>query len=298
MYLSTVFYSLQDTSPLRWFGNLYRFHGAVPWLAVLWLSVLAHIRPTFFTIHKATGIVGLMLFVGTSPWFGVNGSQRSIGPFGEPNALAGFALLLFVLTYHHLRGPGKLFQLVLLSIVLLLTQSASGLVATGVYLAFVYLPQSLPTIWKLSFCLCLGLLPMIYVVNEPLSSTDRRVDIWRISLVTAEHKPLLGYGFGGVETGLKDTIANRFPDYQRFYVDDPHNIALLHLLAGGLLGLVAFVLVVLSALTNSLRSHTSGTASLLALLMAAWYNPQSIMLYAGLWILIGLALRTPGKKTI
>jgi len=111
----------------------------------------------------------------------------------------------------------------------------------------------------------LGLLPLVYerlfgTAVRP-ASVGQRIGILGATLAIWLQRPILGYGFG---TYLQEVFAQgfRFSNTENEYVN--------FLLAGGLLGLLAFGLVLVRALVLAWRSRRVPVAPALFGLLAAW----------------------------
>lgn len=286
---STVLYSVTNPTPLRLFGNTFRFQGAIPFLSCCILGVLANWHSDLLRkIDVYVGCIGLIALDSWGLTFGFNESMRAIGPFGEPNAFAGYGVFLFLITYSRVSHVLKWLLIALIGILLFYTQSLSALLALCVSLLYFFLKQiSVSRFSRLILVCILGFIPIYHVMNEPISSVDRRVDIWNISFHAIRHQPVFGYGFGGIETAIGNSVITQFPSYLRFYIDDPHNLVLLYLLAGGTVGLIGLLGLVLYSIYQSSDDTDDLVGMLVSLFFLLFYNPQSILLHAMFWIVLG-----------
>ncbi len=143
-----------------------------------------------------------------------------------------------------------------------------------------------------------------------------RFILWKSTLRATADRPLLGYG--------RDTLALVLPKYlpeeiheieKNTYYDKAHNELLETLITTGILGLIAFLWIIIALYRNSLKTLGSIKKTDLALtlggllagitacLVQLQFNPASVNFDYLLWIMMGLALSigqltTPKEKEI
>lgn len=133
------------------------------------------------------------------------------------------------------------------------------------------------------------------------SSSTQRVELWKSAVEIAVDRPLTGTG--------PDTFELVFPRYQtatfveQYGADQrangPHNVFLNRLTANGVVGLLAFVWVVLAALlllaqrwrhasVTDRRILTGLAASVTAFVVQASFNVEQVALTTTFWVVLGL----------
>jgi len=135
------------------------------------------------------------------------------------------------------------------------------------------------------------------------ASVDRRFIIWRSTLTLIPARWLLGYG---PETFVT-IFSSRYPPGSLYegtdvLVDDPHNLILNQLMAIGLVGLLAFLEIIvrfygtvfdafsrgMNRWIEAITAATLGSAT--AFLIQAQFNPQVIVLVVLFWIVLAFGV--------
>jgi len=134
------------------------------------------------------------------------------------------------------------------------------------------------------------------------ASVEARIVIWKSTLSLIPARWLLGYG---PETFAAVFSSHHPPELARFecvMVDDPHNLILDQLAAIGIVGLLAFLCVIVGFYRITLGTFSRGTdrpteATLAAILgsattflIQAQFNPDVIVLVALFWLVIALGV--------
>ena len=137
-----------------------------------------------------------------------------------------------------------------------------------------------------------------------MASVEARITIWKSTLSLIPARWLLGYG---PET-FATVFSSRYPpELARFegpdvMVDDPHNLILDQLSATGIVGLLAFLCVIvgfyrvlLGTFSRGIDRPTEATlaaimGSATAFLIQAQFNPDVIVLVALFWLVLGLGM--------
>jgi len=136
------------------------------------------------------------------------------------------------------------------------------------------------------------------------ASVEARIIIWKSTLSLIQARWLLGYG---PETFAAAFSSHHPPELARFegpdvIVDDPHNLILDQLAAIGIVGLLAFLCVIVSFYRITLRTFsrardrpTEATlaailGSATAFLIQAQFNPDVIVLVALFWLVLALGV--------
>lgn len=139
------------------------------------------------------------------------------------------------------------------------------------------------------------------VVQARAISNNERIVLWTRALPMIPQRFLLGYGPETFPTAFRLYYPpESFPELTKFRPWDPHNLILYHLTATGVLGLLAFLWILvrffkitLSALQSESGRHTEIMAaaiigSAMAFLIQAQFNPSAIVPMVVFWIVLAL----------
>jgi len=129
------------------------------------------------------------------------------------------------------------------------------------------------------------------------TSNNLRFEIWQTSIELGRKQPILGVGLGNFQNAFRDLTKNRgnFPEYITPMALTPHNIFLMFWLSTGILGLVAFVWLLIEFFREGLKKLKLPMAAVLMAMMASivvyglvessiWKNDLSIIF----WVMWGL----------
>ena len=122
-------------------------------------------------------------------------------------------------------------------------------------------------------------------------SDAERIEIWKIARTAIAERPLIGHGpdsFGNAFKRLKTEGFVRVQLSDRHVQEDAHNDVLQVLATLGLFGLLAYVILGLSAFA-SVWSHPAGLGALTALFVNAKVNPLPIEAVVLAAVIVGLA---------
>ena len=299
IFLLTLLDLVLFRTSISLFGNVFRLQG----IFVLWhLLIFSFISSQFDfkTVPKYIPSIafGLLVFGGFS--FGTNQAGRAVGTIGEPNALSATVLFIWPFVYFlSLNKPTinkmlKILLLVLVSSLIFLTGSRSGLIGFSIQLIFI----SLLKYFKLSFKKASIIAFLLILTSLSLPFFERggiyenRKDVWVTAFFTGLRNPVLGTGFGNIEKDLPET-ARQISNNSRFqYVDSSHNVLLDWWVQGGLVGLSIFCLLIFFSFTNFLKnSKIPETTLFLGVFSAMLFNPASIVTLVAFWFLVGQGLR-------
>lgn len=239
---------------------------------------------------------------------------RVISSFGQPNFYSGFLLLSLPILYLIIKD--KKFQVlalsaVALSILAILISSSRAAASLLLILISFYL---LTLLKKSKSFIALSLLSVLLVLTafsfapaliqkeltQPQSrqwlidnSPEKRYLLWPIITEFISKRPFLGYGL--------ENLSTIFPTYQRFdeqrnpayygiknlVVDRSHNYILDLLFSSGILGLVAWGILILFVLTKAARNKVLLSALIIYLIWIQLQN-QSVVQLIYFWLLVGL----------
>lgn len=137
--------------------------------------------------------------------------------------------------------------------------------------------------------------------GRTVTSNNIRWEIWRTSLELGSKHPILGVGLGNFQNAFDELTRNRvnFPEYITPMALTPHNLFLMFWLSTGILGLVAFLWLLVSFYRQVLRNFKEEFSPIVFAVMfsiviyglieaSIWKNDLSIIFWAiwgMIWIL-------------
>jgi O-antigen polymerase len=195
--------------------------------------------------------------------------HRVSGPFDSPNLLGSLLLLTsslsLILFLYFKKIKEKKYNLFLLTYLFLslpifiTTFSRSAWLGLVIFLGIFSLQKrKLFIIIILLFSILLSTMLTLEPTRERLAgfsehtmfdSMYARKDIWRMSYKKFLAKPFLGYGAGSFATVINDAKESHNG------TENPHNDLVFFSLEGGLMGLIAYLIIVLSFYYYTLRYH-------------------------------------------
>lgn len=284
-FVDLIFFQTQYS----FFGNTFRLQGIFLLWHLLLFSIFAE-KNIFRNVSAVPLLLFLIVQLCGDFFFGVNDSGRSFGFLGEPNSLA--AVALFALPLLFIKKNKK--QLIgicvlLISVVLIISGSRSGvmgfLIQCFFLLAVFRFPGRYGTILSFSFLL-VGLTLFTPFIASNIH--ESRVEIWYAVLLSFLHNPVIGGGFGNIDTLIHKESLTFASFISARYVDSSHNIFLDILIQSGLLGLGAFLfLIVKSISTLYQKRDTVSISLLLGFLTIMSFNPVSVWVLVVFWYLVG-----------
>lgn len=268
-------------------------HGTAPLLeAWRWSLVLL----SLYALAQRLGLEPLAAYRSLS-------RDRAMASFGNPGALAAFLVLSWPLLLDW-QGRRRALALGLAAAALLATQSRAGLLAAWAQLAWLgwraWRDGARPR--RRHFVLLAAGLAALLAAMPPAAwlRPSLRLPLWASALELWRARPWLGWGPGSFVLLAPDYL---LPSLQVALAasgqvaEDPHNLGLLLLCEGGLLGLGAFLAAAWVALRAAGRGGALGRAGALGgagLLLASsvdrFFFLPGVLLPAGL--ALGLALRS------
>jgi len=275
------------------FGNVFRMQGVL----LLWhlglLSIIGSridFKPNLYLVLISLAAISVSSFL-----FGeVN--NRAVGSLGSANALAAVAVFFFPFLFLTKNSYLKLIALILTGVVIILTGSRSGVIAFVVELIFLLLFFCLNLNLKRSLLITLLLiltsllLPFFEekIVFNRVYKFESRAQVWDVSFHAGLSKPILGWGFGNVQTALRETAKKMNKDIQYVNVDSAHNLFLDFWIQGGILGVGLLVGFLGFGVIGLMRGEQVVLlVSLLGVLTSMLFNPASIVSLVHFWFLIG-----------
>lgn len=295
-YGSIIFLTIIDLIFLRtnisFFGNAFRLQG----IFLIWLLLI------FSFLSKNVSLKSVPWFVYASIllaetlvmfFLPLNESNRRVGTFGEPNALAAFVVFLWPFIFFSIKKfktPEKIgivLSFVLVCIILFFSGSKSAMIALVTQLVFVLLQKTnLSKLKIVVLCLCIYAISYVFPLFNQ-NPYENRVEVWRAAGFAGQVKPF-GWGFGNTETAMHYSAKKIDVPVQYYYVDSAHNIFLDWWVQGGVLGLGIMVGIVCYCLITFIKTeNTRNLVLLLGLVTTLSFNPASVVELLGLWWLIG-----------
>ncbi len=281
-------------SATAFFGNPFRLQGVLTFWALLGVTLLdSKVPRRFLNRLSILALVGTLIMA----IFGQTDlSGRAVGTVGEPNSLGGYALFLWPLSLTGWVPTARkkiwsFFLLVVTVLIVFLSGSRSALIGGLVQGIIFGLEPKLglrrATLFGLLFLLLSLTLPFFQLPQ----AFDFRPAVWRTAWQAGLERPILGWGFGNVEIGLRSAARNIGTSLRYQYVDSSHNLFLDWWVQGGLVGLTFFSSILFLAIRGLIRHKEKiFLLSLLGILTVGLFNPLSISLLLPLWWLIGRGL--------
>ncbi len=281
------------SSSISLFGNIFRMQGIfLIWFLLLFsfLSKTYSLKSFPYWIYTLVLLAqAVLLFV-----FPVNESNRYTGTFGEPNALAAFAVFILPFSFFAIKKFGKkeifilLFNTLLVGVILFFSGSRSAAIAAGMQIIFLVLYKFHVSLKKIViFCL------LCYFVSYSLpffqhNFYENRTEIWQAAVVAGWEKPFLGWGIGNEEKALHAVAEKMRLTIKDSVVDSSHNLFLDWWVMGGIVGLGVFLGLIASTLINFINhKQIQNILLMLGIITCLSFNPASVVGLLGLWWLIG-----------
>lgn len=298
IFLISLLHLIYFPTPTTLLGNAFRLQGVILlWHLLIWSIISSQIS---LNIIPGWGYLFSFLVLAVSAFLlGGNQTGRAVGTLGEPNALAAASLVFwpFIFFQNQLSaGLQKILKVSSLLLVLLivgLSGSRSGLLALAAQLIFLALTLKLSLGKAVVITLALLVFSLALPILEGGGLYENRAEVWQTALVGGFYHPLLGGGFGNIESLMKKTAAELGNNIQYQYVDSAHNIILDFWLQAGLIGVIILLLMLLETFQTFIKSEKKLELTLfLGILTAFMFNPMSVVNLLFFWWLIGQGFST------
>jgi len=271
------------------FGNAFRLQG----IFLLWhLLAFAFISSRTELPKKAClfSLFSLIILALSVYIFGGDINGRAFGTLGEANSLAGAAIFFLPFGLTTPKKWVKFSALILVFLIILASGSrtgALGFLILTIFFGLIYIFKL-----KLPHAFIVALFISIMSLFLPIYAGggwyENRAEIWYTSLVAGATSPVLGHGFGNMQSALHQTSLILNNNIQYLVVDSAHNIFLDFWIQGGFLGVLALGLLVIYSIRVFLkRNQTLELMILLGLLITLSFNPVSVSLLVGFWWVLG-----------
>ena len=232
--------------------------------------------------------------------------KRAIGTFLSPNIFAGYLIVVLFLVYYAVNRTIAIFQIVIITIAIILTKSFGAWLSLAVTL-MVMLLFFYKDIKKYKFtvtvCLILVIIGTAFIVlsrwhrlmnlENPHNSITQRLNYWRIAIAAIKDRPISGIGPGNFQEVFLRYKAGWSIDTR--YV---HNIFLQTWLETGIFGFIGMLFLVITFIGRSIsKSRYLFLAGLVFiihnLIDITYFIPETGLL---LWVLMGLASDQKGSS--
>lgn len=290
-------------SPTAFFGNPFRLQGIFLLWHLLAFSILSNVIPDLIgdldsRLPITIYILSLVLLLITAISFGGNENGRAIGTLGEPNALAATAAFFLPFLFGQ-KNLIKILGFIFALIIIFLSGSRSGLIAIGVESVFLLLKEIVKLSVAKSFILAFIL--FILSLSLPLIENggwfENRSVIWQTAFVAGLKSPVLGWGFGNIETALHQTSVEMKNLVQHQFIDSAHNIFLDFWVQGGVVGLISLLLIIFFSIKNLIaKSKLLELTIFLGLITVMSFNPVSVVTLVAFWWVVGQGFREQGRS--
>lgn len=273
----------------NFFGNPFRLQGILLFFHLLIFSLLSsqiHLKiPNFVYLSSL-----LLLFI-TTIFLGQNSNARFFGVLGEPNALAATAIFIFPFIYFYQKLPFKIMGFLLTIFIIFLAGSRSGTIALFIQISFLFLSQKLKISLGKTFIICLALLGlslMLPFFEYHTGIYEDRSMVWQTAFLSGLSSPIIGWGFGNIESAIHATAVELHNAIRVQVVDSSHNFILDFFVQGGIVGLLILGRMLFVSTKNLIsRSKQMELTILLGLITAMSFNPASVVTLIGFWWLVG-----------
>lgn len=302
LLFSLTLYGLVINPDLKlFFGNIFRLQGVF----LLWHLLLFALLSSKINVEKkgttAFILLGALLTLTLVGFIlGIHQEGRAVGTLGEPNSLSAVALFFLPFVLLQKRWVFQIIALVVVLETILLAGSRSGLFALLLTLIFLLLSHHL--ILGVKKASIVGFLLLVIGFSFPLIEGggwfENRSEIWQTAYVAGWSSPILGNGFGNVQSALSKTAIKLNNNVQYQIVDSSHNIFLDFWVQGGIIGLFLFLLILMISIYNLLLfENRLMIALLLGLLASLSFNPLSVSVLIMFWWVIGQGYKTKASTT-
>ncbi len=295
IFISILLLLSLDTAVLfkpadAFFGNIFRLQGQFLFYHLLLFSILSKdIR-----IDKIPQFIYYLSFIclvlGTII-LGVNENNRAFATLGEPNSLSATALFIFPFIFFPSKKLPRTFFLIATFAIILLAGSRAGLIGFLIQLIFIALASKMKSgrlskaVIVSAILICISLvLPFI----ENVGWFENRSEIWTTSFKAGLTSPLIGHGFGNIQSIIHQTAIDLNNNVRFQIVDSSHNFLLDFWIQGGLVGVVSIlILIILSFHGLIKRKKVLELTAFLGIISAMFFNPVSVVILIAFWWLIG-----------
>lgn len=285
---------------ISFFGNYFRLQG----IFLLWMLLLFAFSSSLLPILKVkTWFLLLVLCIQCFFTFIVGGeNMRAVGTIGEPNALAADVIFIwpFVFFGEQQDKLYKISSIVLASIIILLSQSRSGIVGFVIQLIFILLAHKLHMPLKKTTIICLIfiLISLLLPFFDQSDFYESRTQVWQNAVIAGITHPIMGSGFGNIQYALKSSQRQFSNNLGLSFVDSSHNIFLDWFVQGGITGLMILLFYLYQSFSTFIQKNENlNIVLLLGVIASLSFNPASIVTLVALFWLFGKGMLSQKNKT-
>lgn len=291
IFIAVLFLLSLDTQVLfrpegSFFGNVFRLQGQF----LFWFLLLFALLSPTIKLNKIPPFIYqfsfICLFLGTVI-LGVNENNRSFGTLGEPNALVATALFIFPFAYFHSGKTAlRIAFLIGAILIILLSGSRAGLIGFSLQALLISLINLKISTAKAGLIVLILLISSLFLPFIDYQGWfENRAEIWQTAVVAGFPSPILGHGFGSIQSIIKETAVKLNNNVQYQVVDSAHNFLLDFWIQGGLVGVTSILILILLAI-KQFSSKLLMTA-FLGLITTMLFNPVSVVNLLAFWWFIG-----------
>lgn len=295
LFALSVVHLLLLHSPILFFGNAFRLQGVLSlWILLLFACVGSQVGRHIHLSWMA--VISLFFTCLAALILPKDFAMRAVGTLGEANSLSAYVLFLLPLAITGIHTKSTRHGVIALSFVLALlciylSGSRSSLVGLCAEIIFFVLAKK---IHMRIAVICTALFLAVSLVLPFFDSKqvfDSRVVIWRTAIEAGRQRPLLGWGIGNVEIGLRHGADTLQTSLRFQYVDSSHNVFLDWWVQGGVVGLALFSSILVVTFLSLIHHRDKALiASLFGIFAVMLFNPVSTAILLPLWWIIGQAM--------
>lgn len=285
------------------------------WLAIFWLSVTVAVVSTFYGFFQKFSVDTVL---------GASTRLRIFGTLGNPAAFAGYLLFNFYFALYLLgQYSSKKIRVCLIGVIVLFLAAILMTAVRGAalslvvsVLAYLFLERKHIFKWadkKPFFSLTILLIVAVFLLSPYLSkfsyferltnfsisqpTVQQRILVWKIAWQGIKEKPFFGWGpenFSSVFSSHYDSKISRFGDE---IFDRAHNILLDIGTTQGLIGLLAWLFLIICLFRSFLKSKNHLFCSLIvAYLIHNFFFFDLFSSYLMFFILVGFGIYLTNNK--
>lgn len=215
--------------------------------------------------------------------------------FGNPNFLAGYLLVTFVLSLEALKNKlSKIdivyFLLILISLLETESQSAIALFIFTIISLILSQTFKVNTVRVFLLFIAMFIALFIYKVNaayDPQHPFESRVRIFEKSVLAFYEKPFLGWGWANFDMAF-ESVDWPLKFERDVYVDKAHSSIMEYLVTTGIVGLFSFIILSFNTIKILFNKNTRyALIAFILLLVHAQTNIISITNEVYYWLLVG-----------
>lgn len=274
------------------FGNVFRLQG----IFLLWHLLIFSLISTDISLDQEPRwcylvfTTALLVVTVATYILKVTKDGRAIATLGEPNSLAATAIFFLPFILFKEKMPAKITGFIFTLVIILLSGSRSGLLALIIMSGFILLSEK--RFLGVAKASIMGIMMVCFSLILPFVEGggwfENRAEIWQTAFFAGSQAPLLGNGFGNIQSSLLKGSQFLHNNIQYQIVDSSHNIFLDWWVQGGIWGIGFLIFLTgLSLFKLAASSNRIILAGLLGLLVVLSFNPLSVSVLLMFWWSLG-----------